>query len=154
MAQHNLIQLAALRCARTGRVSSWDTTGRNGVLMSADGGYTWPEFARKTDIPNPGSKATLYGLGGGTVALLHNPNPVHRSPLALWISEDGLKTWPYRRVLVSEACNGPNGWLNYPDGFVSADRHCLHFAYDDSRHRAVFYGATLPPLAHSRRSSL
>ncbi len=107
MAQHNLIQLAALRRARTGRASSWDTTGRNGVLMSADGGYTWPEFARKTDIPNPGSKATLYGLGGDTVALLHNPTPKHHSPLALWNSYYGLKSWPYRRVLVPESSDGP-----------------------------------------------
>jgi hypothetical protein len=120
--------------------------------MSADDGYNWPEFARKTDIPNPGSKATLNGLGGDTVALLHNPK--HRSPLALWISYDGLKSWPYRRVLVPESSDGSQGWLNYPDGFVSADRHYLHFAYDDNRHRAVFYGATLPPFAHSRRSSL
>jgi len=77
-----------------------------GVLYyaeSRDGGRTWPAFAKKTKIPNPGSKATLYGLGGDTVALLHNPNPHHRSPLALWISFDGLKTWPYRRVLVPES---------------------------------------------------
>ena len=41
-----------------------------GVLYHAeslDGGKTWPEFARKTDIPNPGSKATLYPLGGDVV---------------------------------------------------------------------------------------
>ncbi len=151
-AENNIVELADGRIAMIIRAD-----GLGGVLYyaeSTDGGRTWPEFARKTDIPNPGSKATFYGLGGDTVALLHNPNPQHRSPLALWISCDGLKTWPYRRVLVFESCDGPNGWLNYPDGFVSADRQWLHFAFDDNRHRAVFYGATLPPLAHSRRSSL
>ena len=56
-------------------------------------------MAVKSDIPNPGSKATLYGLGGDVVAILHNPNPAHRSPMAMWISFDGMKTWPYRRVL-------------------------------------------------------
>ncbi len=30
--------------------------------------------------------------------------------------------------------------------FVSADKHWLHFAYDDARHRAVHYSAKLPPL--------
>lgn len=70
--------------------------------------------------------------------------PRHRSPLALWISEDGLNTWPYQRVLVPESCDGPNGCLSYPDGFVSADRQWLHFAFDDNRHRAVYYGAALP----------
>jgi hypothetical protein len=120
-----------------------------GALYSAesrDGGRTWPAFASKTDIPNPGSKATLYPLGGECVALLHNPNPKHRSPLALWVSFDGMKTWPYRRVLVAESCDGPKGRLNYPDGFVSRDRKFLHFAFDDNRHRAVQVSAKLPPL--------
>lgn len=120
-----------------------------GVLYyaeSKDGGQTWPSFARKTDIPNPGSKATLYGLGDNTVALLHNPNPTHRSPLSLWVSYDGLKTWPYRRVLVRESCDGPSGNLSYPDGFVSHDKSYLHFAFDDARHLAVYVRAKLPGI--------
>ena len=143
-AENNLAELADGRIAMIIRA---DRLG--GVLYyaeSKDGGRTWPEFAVKTDIPNPGSKATLYPLGGDTVAMLHNPNPSHRSPLAMWISFDGLKTWPYRRVLVPESCDGPKGRLNYPDGFVSADKQLLHFAFDDNRHRAVHYTAKLPPL--------
>ena len=97
-------------------------------------------------VPNPGSKATLYPLGGNTVAMLHNPNSKHRSPLALWISFDGMKTWPYQRVLVPESSDGPKGRLNYPDGFVSKDKQWLHFGYDDNRHRAGVYSAKLPPL--------
>ena len=94
----------------------------------------------------PGSKATLYPLGGDTVALLHNPNPKGRHPLALWISFDGMKTWPYQSVLVEHSSDGPGRSLNYPDGFVSADNQWLHFAYDDNRHRALHYSAKLPPL--------
>jgi predicted neuraminidase len=116
------------------------------VAESRDGGKTWPEFASITSIPNPGSKATLYALGGDAVALLHNPNGKHRSPLSLWISFDGMKTWPYQRVLQAESCDGPEGRINYPDGFVSADKQWLHFAFDDNRHRAVHYSAKLPPL--------
>ncbi|MFA6546562.1 MAG: FAD-dependent oxidoreductase [Limisphaerales bacterium] len=143
-AENNIAELSDGRIAMIIRA---DRLG--GVLYyaeSKDGGKTWPEFAVKTDIPNPGSKATLYPLGGDTVAMLHNPNPKHRSPMALWISFDGLKTWPYRRVLVPESCDGPRGAMNYPDGFVSADRQWLHFAFDDNRHRAVHYSAKLPPL--------
>lgn len=113
---------------------------------SPDGGKSWPEFTTKTDIPNSGSKATLYTLGHDRVAILHTPNPKHRSPLAMWISFDGMKTWPYRRVLVPQSRDGPRGRLNYPDGFVSADGGYLHFAYDDNRRHAVYYGAKLPPL--------
>jgi hypothetical protein len=123
--------------------------GLGGVLFQAesiDGGKTWPEYASITHVPNPGSKATLYPLGGDTVAMLHNPNSKHRSPLALWISFDGMKTWPYRRVLVPESSDGPKGRLNYPDGFVSKDKQWLHFGYDDNRHRAGVYSAKLPPL--------
>jgi hypothetical protein len=36
--------------------------------------------------------------------------------------------------------------MNYPDGFVTADKQWLHFAFDDNRHRAVHYSAKLPPL--------
>jgi Neuraminidase (sialidase) len=130
--------------------------GLGGILyqaVSRDGGRTWPEFATVTEIPNPGSKATLFPLGGKSVALLHNNNSKRRAPLSLWISFDDGKTWPYQRVLVAEAGPDPKypgklmkGSLNYPDGFVSADKQWLHFAYDDARHRAVHYSAKLPPL--------
>lgn len=143
-AENNIVELSDGRIAMIIRA---DRLG--GVLYyaeSLDGGRTWPEFAVKTDIPNPGSKATLYPLGGDAVAMLHNPNPNHRSPMALWVSFDGMQTWPYRRVLVPESCDGPKGRLNYPDGFVSDDKQWLHFAFDDNRHRAVHYSAKLPPI--------
>jgi predicted neuraminidase len=143
-AENNIVELADGRIAMIIRA---DRLG--GVLFyaeSKDGGQTWPEFATKTDIPNPGSKATLYSLGGDNVAILHNPNPKHRSPMALWISFDGMKTWPYKRVLQAESVDGPKGRMNYPDGFVSKDKQWLHFAFDDNRHRAVYYGAKLPPV--------
>lgn len=143
-AENNLVEFAD---GRIGMVIRAD--GLGGLLYyaeSKDGGKTWPEYASVTSVPNPGSKATLYPLGGNIVAMLHNPNSKHRSPLSLWISFDGMKTWPYQRVLVPESTDGPKGRLNYPDGFVSADKQWLHFAYDDNRHRAVVYSAKLPPL--------
>lgn len=143
-AENNIVELSDGRIAMIIRA---DRLG--GVLFyaeSKDGGRTWPDYASVTKIPNPGSKATLYPLGGDTVALLHNPNSKHRSPMALWISFDGMKSWPYQRVLVRESVDGPQGRMNYPDGFVSADRKWLHFAFDDNRHRAVHYSARLPPL--------
>ena len=104
-AENNIVELGDGRIAMIIRAD-----GLGGVLYyaeSKDGGKTWPEFAAKSDIPNPGSKATLYPLGDDTVALLHNPNPKGRHPLALWISFDGMKTWPYQRVLVEHSSDGP-----------------------------------------------
>lgn len=147
-AENNIVELSDGRIAMTIRAD-----GLGGVLYyaeSTDGGRTWPEFAKRTTIPNPGSKATLYPLGDDAVALLHNPNPSHRSPLSLWVSFDGMQSWPYQRVLVSESCDGPRGHLNYPDGFVSAGQRWLHFAFDDNRHRAVYVGARLPQLPQAR----
>lgn len=143
-AENNIVELANGRVAMIIRAD-----GLGGMLYSAissDGGRTWPDYASITAVPNPGSKATLYSLGGDVVAMLHNPNSRHRSPLSLWISFDGMKTWPYQRVLVTESVDGPKGRLNYPDGFVSRDRQWLHFAFDDNRHRAVHYSAKLPPV--------
>ncbi len=100
-----------------GRVSMLIRGDRmGGVLYRADSpdGENWPEFASFTTIPNPGSKATLYNLGGNRVALLHNPNSAHRSPMALWISFDGMQSWPYQRVLQAESVDGPKGRMNYP----------------------------------------
>ena len=149
-AENNIAELA------DGRIVMLIRSGTTGVGLrslyraeSLDGGRTWPAWASPTDILNADSKATLYMLGGNAVAMLHNPNISHRSPLALWISFDGMKSWPYRRVLVAQSCDGPRGNLNYPDGFVSQDRQWLHFAFDDNRHRAVYYGAKLPPLPES-----
>lgn len=144
-AENNIVELSG---GRIGMIIRGDRLG--GVLYyaeSPDGGITWPDFARRTGIPNPGSKATLYSLGSDRVALLHNPNPSHRSPLSLWISFDGMQTWPWQRVLVPESVDGPGGRLNYPDGFVTPDKRWLDFAYDDNRHRAVRMKVRLPDPA-------
>jgi predicted neuraminidase len=128
-----------------GTISMLIRAQQTGVLLRADskdGGLTWPERASRTDIPNPGSKFTLYSLGDDTVAILHNPSPKNRNPLSLWVSFDGMRTWSYRRTLLDK----PGARLAYPDGFVSKDKSYLHFAFDDTRRRAVYVGAKLPPL--------
>jgi predicted neuraminidase len=118
-----------------------------GVLMrtdSHDGGYTWTP-RRATDIPNPGAKFRLFTLADGRIALLHNPAPAgtncmtNRNPLSLWISGDNLRTWGYRRDLVTFP-----GWLSYPDGFLDEAEGYIHFAFDYNRHDAIYVGAQLP----------
>lgn len=140
-AEPNIVELADGTIVMITRA----TSGWLHRAESKDGGQTWPEMSSDTDVPNPSSKITLYSLGGDTVAMLHNPNARHRSPLSLWISFDGTKTWPYRRVLIAESVDR-NGSLNYPDGFLSDDKKFIHFAFDDNRRRAVYVRAKLPPL--------
>lgn len=148
-AENNIVEL------NDGRIAMMIRADRLGGVLyyaeSIDGGRTWPRFATPTKIPNPGSKATLYGLGGNKVALLHNPNPRARSPLALWVSFDGMQTWPYQRRLRDDL----EGRFNYPDGFVSNDRRWLHFAFDHNRDKAIYVGARLPetPAAQENPAS-
>jgi predicted neuraminidase len=142
-AENNLVEL---KNGHIGMIIRADRLGERLFYAESKDGRNWPEYAKVSAIPNPGSKATLYSLGGNNVAILHNPNGKGRYPLSLWISFDGMKTWPYQRVLVSDSCDGPRTALNYPDGFVSRDKQWLHFAFDDHRHRAVHYSAKLPPL--------
>ena len=145
-AENTIVQLADGRIVMLIRA---DKLG--GVLFrsdSTDGGLTWSE-ARPTDIPNPGSKATLYSLGDDRVALVHNPNPNYRSPLALWVSFDGMATWGYRRILDDnpperKSQRGGRNGLNYPDGFVDPSGRFLHFAYDRWRSQAIYYRVELP----------
>ena len=64
-AENNIVELGDGRIAMIIRAD-----GLGDVLYyaeSKDGGKTWPKFAVKSHIPNPGSKATLYSLGGDSV---------------------------------------------------------------------------------------
>lgn len=58
---------------------------------STDGGETWSDTATLVRAPSLGT-ASLYSLGGSAVAMIHNP----AGRLALWISFDGLQSWPYQ----------------------------------------------------------
>ena len=66
-AEPNIVELPGNRIAMIIRAD-----GLGGVLYyaeSRDGGRTWPDFATRSEIPNPGSKATMYSLGNETVAI-------------------------------------------------------------------------------------
>jgi len=117
------------------------TDDRCGYLLradSTDGGLTWSPF-RNSGIPNPGSKFRLFKLRDGRIALIHNPHPVHRHPLALWVSDDDMKSWKYQRVL----CDFP-GQLQYPDGQLDAEEKYIHFAFDYNRHDLIYWAAEIP----------
>jgi predicted neuraminidase len=134
-AENNIVEL------RDGRIVMLIRADGVGCLLrseSADKGRTWSPTAA-TDIPNPGSKFRLHRLRNGRIILIHNPNPRVRNPLALWASDDDMKTWPHQRILIHFP-----GQLQYPDGFVDEEEGYVHFAFDYNRHDLIYVGAKLP----------
>jgi len=110
---------------------------------SKDGGRTWCDVYQ-TDIPNPNNKAKLIKLPNGDIALLNTPSKLSkplekmtkitdRCPLALWISSDGMKTWYYKRDLITFP-----GAISYPDGFCSADGKHIYLSIEFNRHDIYF----------------
>ncbi len=135
--ENNVVEL------RDGRMVMLIRADGKGYLLrseSKDRGRTWspPEPA---DIPNPGSKFRLHRLRRGRIVLIHNAcgKPGRRNPMALWASDDDMKSWAYKRVVIDFP-----GQLQYPDGFVDEDEGYVHFAFDYNRHDLIYVGAKLP----------
>lgn len=146
-AENNVVELSDGRLVMLAR-SDW--TGKLFRSESRDQGRTWADF-EPTDIPNPSCKARLWRLDDGRIVLIHNPNSAtshpnskflagcHRNPLAIWISDDDMETWGYRRILTDFP-----GMLAYPDGVVDPEGGWVHFAFDYNRHDVIYWGAKLP----------
>ncbi|MFZ2658065.1 MAG: sialidase family protein [Victivallales bacterium] len=145
-AENNIVELSGEMLAMLVRA---DGTGCLYRSNSKDRGRTWSEPV-PTDIPNPGAKFRLFRLKDGRVVLIHNPNPSrkgctatsnqpNRNPLSMWISDDDMKTWGYRRMLTDFP-----GSLSYPDGFVDEKEEYVHFVFDYNRHDVIYWGAEIP----------
>jgi predicted neuraminidase len=147
-AENNIVELSDGVIAMLVRA---DGTGFLWRSDSRDGGKTWGECV-PTDIPNPGTKMRLFKLSDGRIVLIHNPNSqtshpnnkyrncaCHRNPLAIWISDDDMNTWGYKRILTDFP-----GMLAYPDGEVDQKEEYVHFAFDYNRHDVIYWGAKLP----------
>jgi len=91
---------------------------------SADGGKTWSEI-KATDLPNPDSGLEVLRLASGNVVLIYND--VEQDPrcrLAVSLSQDEGKTWPYTRYLE----NSTTGRFDYPSIIQARDGR-LHASY-------------------------
>jgi predicted neuraminidase len=147
------------RSGQTGPTAGWAentvvelTDGALAMLVRADGtghllrsdstdrGRTWSP-PRPSGIPNPGTRCRLLRLADGRIVLLHNPCPTAgvRNPLAMWVSDDDMRTWPWRRVLTDFP-----GDLRYPDGFADEQEGFVHLAFDYNRHDVIYWAAELP----------
>lgn len=113
-----------------------DKTGFLYETESHDRGDSWSEPVC-TDLKNPGNKPKLIKLSDGRIALINTFNSnigfCGRKPISIWISEDDMKTWKYKKEIVDF-----DGWLSYPDGVESEDGKHILFAFDFNRHDTYF----------------
>ncbi|HLJ11324.1 MAG TPA: sialidase family protein [Planctomycetaceae bacterium] len=68
---------------------------------SRDGGYTWSE-GKDSQFSNPNSAADFIKLRNGHLLLVYNDSHRDRMPLAVAISPDNDKTYPYKRNIVDK----------------------------------------------------
>lgn len=102
-----------------------DAPGRVMLSRSTDGGETWT-VARDTKIPNPGSSLEVIVLKDGRWLMAFNDTEKGRHQLALALSADEGKTWPYKRYL-EKKMPGP-GQFAYPSLIQTEDGR-LHVTY-------------------------
>jgi predicted neuraminidase len=91
---------------------------------STDGGTTWSPVVATT-LPNPGGGIEAIALTGGDLAIIYNDKESSpRDRLAVSISTDEGRTWPWMRHLE----NTPGQRFDYPS-IVQADDGSLHATY-------------------------
>ena len=94
------------------------------VSRSGDNGETWSPV-RDSEIPNPGSGADIVTLENGHWVLVFNDTERGRHILAVALSEDEGKTWPWHKNIVSE--EQPTS-AHYP-AVIEGKNGILHVSY-------------------------
>ena len=107
---------------------------------SRDGGYKWSE-GKDSQFPNPNSAADFIRLRNGHLLLVYNDSKLHRMPLAVSISADGDKTYPYQRNIVEKK----NDTAAYPFAIQTQDGR-IHVVYT-SESRSVINHAVFDEAA-------
>jgi len=108
---------------------------------SRDRGETWSPVTDSV-IPNPGSGLELIALRSGRWLYVGNDTENGRHSLAVWLSPDEGRSWPWKRSLESVA-PGTAGF-GYPSVTQSREGH-LHVTYSASHDgRSTIRHATFP----------
>jgi len=119
--------------AEPGHVIMLARASKTGLLWRSDSydfGRTWTPIA-PSDIPNPDTKISLAKIGGNII-LAHNPHFnleggfANRVGLALWVSDDGMKTWKTKLPLVA-----PDMPMFYPHMFGDDEKQTLYLACEN-----------------------
>ena len=102
------------------------------ISESKDEGNTWSDV-RDSQLPNPGSGADVVTLDNGHWVLAYNDTEEGRNSLALALSEDEGKTWPFKRHLefdTREKRLATSG--SYPS-IIEGKDHIMHVVYSFHR---------------------
>lgn len=94
---------------------------------SRDQGQTWSR-AVDTEIPNPGTGAEVIALRDGLWALVNNDTEFGRASLAIWLSPDEGKSWPWKRHLEPGPDFTGDRSASYPS-IIEARDGTLHITY-------------------------
>ncbi|MFN8358202.1 MAG: exo-alpha-sialidase [Spirosomataceae bacterium] len=97
------------------------------LSTSADKGLTWSDVV-DSDIPNPGAGADLVALQNGHWVLADNDTESGRHRLAILLSEDEGKTWPYKQYLEWTEVESSGLRAHYPAIIQLADGR-IHVTY-------------------------
>jgi predicted neuraminidase len=100
------------------------------VSRSADRGETW-SAVEDSMLPNPGTGAEVQVLRNGTWILIYNDLERGRYSLAVSLSEDEGRTWPWTRHLERDAPSSDErqlGQYHYPS-IIEASDGTLHATY-------------------------
>ncbi len=87
---------------------------------STDRGRSWSAPVLKGDLIDPACNGDIiwYNYGGRDLLLQSLPgSPTERKDVTIYASEDGGKTWPYKRVL-TEAGSAYSSMTILPDGSI------------------------------------
>lgn len=100
------------------------------ISRSSDRGETWSPV-EDTELPNPGAGAEVLALRNGHWVLVYNDLERGRYRLAVSLSEDEGRTWPWTRYLERDA-DSPDeaklGQYHYPS-IIQASDGTLHATY-------------------------
>jgi predicted neuraminidase len=87
---------------------------------SHDDGETW-SVVIDTDLPNPGSGAEIIALRNGHWVLIGNDTERGRHQLAVQLSSDEGRTWPWKRYLEKDPPGPDAGSYHYPSIIQARD---------------------------------
>jgi predicted neuraminidase len=98
------------------------------ISRSQDNGMTWSNV-RDSELPNPGSGADIVTLQNGHWVLAYNDTEDGRHSLAVSLSTDDGKTWPFTRHLELDKRDKATATRSHYPSIIQGRDGTLHVVY-------------------------